>query len=145
MRVLVCGGRDFDDRELVRVVLDRIHKETPITAIIHGAAPGADTLAGWWATVNEVQNLDYPADWNRYGRAAGPMRNDLMLRVAKPDMVLAFPGGRGTADMVRRARSAGVPVEHAARDADDAADALRRDLRDNADLRSANATEKDRG
>lgn len=131
MKVLVCGGRNFHDRELVRIVLDRIHKETPITAIIHGAAPGADTLASWWATVNEVQNLDFPADWAKHGKAAGPLRNALMLREGKPDMVLAFPGGPGTRNMVDQARCAGVYVEHAARDGADAARALADDVRRN--------------
>lgn len=123
VRVLVCGGRNYDDRELVRIVLDRIHKETPITAIIHGAAPGADTLAGWWATVNEVSNQDYPADWKKHGKAAGPIRNLQMLTEGRPDMVLAFPGGRGTANMVDQAILAGVVVEHAAREREDAIDA----------------------
>ena len=56
----------------------------------------------------------FPADWIRHGRAAGPIRNEQMLREGCPDLVVAFhddPGlGRGTADMVRRALAAGVPV-----------------------------------
>jgi hypothetical protein len=50
------------------------------------------------------------ADWNTHGRAAGPIRNQRMLDEVKPELVVAFPGGRGTADMVRRAREAGVNV-----------------------------------
>ena len=129
MKVLVCGGRNFDDREFVRIVLDRIHKETPITGIVHGAAPGADTLAGWWATINEVPNLDYPAPWRTHGKAAGPIRNQMMLDAEKPDMVVAFPGGRGTADMVDRARRAGIPTDFADRDRNAGVEALRASVR----------------
>ncbi len=125
MKVLVCGGRDFDDREFVRIVLDRIHAETPITGIVHGAATGADTLAGWWATINEIPNLDYPAMWKLHGRAAGPIRNQQMLDEEKPDMVVAFPGGRGTANMVDQARRRGVPVDFADRDRKAGVEALK--------------------
>jgi hypothetical protein len=141
VKVLVCGGRDYDDRDLVFIVLDRIHKETPIEFVIQGEASGADALAREWAIDRKVALIGCHADWAKHGRAAGPIRNQDMIDRWEPSMVLAFPGGRGTADMVRRARKAGVPVEHAAREAKDAADALRRELRDNADLRTAKATE----
>lgn len=111
MRVLVCGGRDFDGADawdrMVRV-LSKLYP--PPTLIIHGAARGADRLAGQWAFSNGVDTEEYPADWKTYGRGAGPKRNQRMLDEAAPDLVVAFPGGKGTADMVRRARAAGVAV-----------------------------------
>lgn len=118
MRVLVCGGRDYADRETVRTELSRLdHDRGPITVLLHGACRGADLLAADWAMmVNDVRPSArievkaYPADWNLHGRAAGPIRNDWMLRDGRPDVVLAFEGGRGTADMVRRAKAAGVEV-----------------------------------
>ncbi len=113
MRVLVCGGRHFNDREHLRGVLDRIHKLTPIKAVIHGAATGADAFAGEWAAMSGVEQQRFPADWGAHGRAAGPIRNGQMLREGKPDIVIAFPGGTGTADMVRQARRAHVPVTEA--------------------------------
>jgi hypothetical protein len=58
----------------------------------------------------------YVAQWKKHGRAAGPIRNQRMLDKGKPDLVVAFPGGRGTADMIRRAERAGVPVRIADRD-----------------------------
>lgn len=128
MKVLVCGGRDYADRELVYVVLDRIHGETPIEFIIQGEADGADALARDWAVSRKVALIGCHADWKKHGRAAGPMRNQDMLDRWEPDVVIAFPGGAGTADMVRRARRAGVPVEHAAREAKDAVEALRREV-----------------
>ena len=51
-----------------------------------------------------------PADWKQYGRGAGPIRNREMLQYSEPDIVVAFPGGAGTADMIRAARTAGYPV-----------------------------------
>jgi hypothetical protein len=85
------------------------------TLIIHGCANGADEWADYWADVNNVPHRAFPADWNKHGKAAGPIRNQRMLDEGKPDMVIAFPGGRGTADMVRRARTAGVEVREIAR------------------------------
>jgi hypothetical protein len=110
MRVLVCGGRDFKDEALLRSVLARHHAKTPFIEVIHGAYRGADTLADIWARSNGVQPRPFPADWIKYGYRAGPIRNQKMLDQAKPDLVIAFPGGDGTADMVRRALAAGVEV-----------------------------------
>jgi hypothetical protein len=77
--------------------------------IIHGGASGADRLAGEWAASRGIPVEVHPADWQKYGRAAGPIRNQQMID-RKPDMVVAFPGGRGTADMVRRVRMAGIEL-----------------------------------
>lgn len=110
MRLLVCGGRDFTDTELAYRVLDRLHRQRGIDVVIEGHARGADRIAGYWARRNGINNLKFPADWNTHGKAAGAIRNAQMLTEGKPDAVLAFPGGRGTADMVRRAREAGVEI-----------------------------------
>src|SRR5215217_1525695 len=108
MRVLVCGGRDFTDAEYLAATLESLG---PITRIIHGGAPGADMLAGDWALRNKIPVEVYQANWLMFGKAAGPRRNAEMLAKGKPDMVVAFPGGKGTADMIRRAKAAGVPVK----------------------------------
>lgn len=112
MRVLVCGGRDYSDREHTQNTLTELHaRRGPITTVIHGAARGADTEGMLWAIATQgVGSVAFPADWNRYGKAAGAMRNERMLTEGKPDLVVAFPGGVGTADMVRRAKKAGVEV-----------------------------------
>lgn len=127
MRVLVCGGRNYDNYEHVRDVLykfcddhnlwstpDRDGNKMPLgITIIHGGARGADSLADQWAVVNWVPFEEYKADWKTYGKAAGAIRNQRMLDEGKPDVVIAFPGGTGTADMIRRAKRAGIPVhEH---------------------------------
>ncbi|MDR5172979.1 DUF2493 domain-containing protein [Methylobacillus flagellatus] len=110
MRVLVCGGREFSDREMCDRTLYQLHIETPITLLIEGGARGADSFAWSWAQSRNLQTKSFPADWNKHGKAAGPIRNQRMLDEGRPDLVLAFPGGRGTADMIRRAEAAGVKV-----------------------------------
>jgi hypothetical protein len=106
MRVLVCGGRDFDDIALVYECLTELRP----SVVIHGGCPtGADFFADSWARANAEISVFY-ADWTRHGKAAGPLRNQRMIDEGKPDAVLAFDGGRGTADMVRRARAAGLQI-----------------------------------
>lgn len=109
-RVLVCGGRDYTNVKHVRRVLARIEVEHDSLIIIEGGAVGVDACASEWAHHRGFENLTFHADWKKHGRAAGPIRNQQMLDEGKPDLVVAFPGGTGTADMVRRARAAGVPV-----------------------------------
>jgi hypothetical protein len=110
-RVLVCGGRDYDRRCAVYRVLDSIHGEEPIRTIIQGGADGADTWAREWAVERNIgEVVTELADWSGHGKAAGPLRNKRMLEVWKPDLVVAFPGGRGTASMVNLAEKAGVKV-----------------------------------
>jgi hypothetical protein len=117
MRVLVCGGRDYADRANVFSTLDRIAcvcDEMPMPdadfVLIHGGATGADAIAHDWAVCSWVETQKFAADWITHGKAAGPIRNQRMLDEGKPDLVVAFSGGRGTADMVRRAKAAGVKV-----------------------------------
>lgn len=108
MKVLVCGGRFFDDRDMAFFTLDRMAADAEL--IVHGGARGADTLAQEWADDRGVCCMVYPADWKKYGPSAGPRRNQLMLDAEKPDLVIAFPGGVGTKDMVTKARAADVRV-----------------------------------
>jgi hypothetical protein len=84
-------------------VLDAAHAAKPIGEIIHGAAAGADTLAGDWAAERGVPVRLFRANWEKHGRAAGPIRNRQMLDEGKPEIVIAFPGGCGTRNMVRQA------------------------------------------
>ena len=109
-RVLVCGGRDFGDRAFVFRTLDAHHASEPFHVLIQGAARGADTYARNWAETHNIRCLSFPADWKRNGKAAGPIRNRQMLDVGQPDLVIAFPGGRGTADMVTQAMKNNVRV-----------------------------------
>lgn len=109
MRVLVCGGRNFRSPAQVSRELDRLHAEQPITALMQGGATGVDRFAKEWAASRRIQRFMCTANWQAHGNAAGPIRNQRMLDW-KPDLVVAFPGGRGTADMVARAKASGVKV-----------------------------------
>lgn len=110
MRVLVCGGRDYFDCNAVYTALDELNSPPGSLIVIHGEATGADVLGAAWGNDFAKQVIAFPANWDRHGRAAGPIRNQQMLDVGKPDIVLAFPGGRGTANMKKLATKAGVPI-----------------------------------
>ena len=110
MRVLVTGGRDYDNKNVLFSVLNEIQRVTPIDCLIHGGARGADNLAGQWAKTHKgVTVVVVPAKWGEHGKSAGPRRNAEMVEM-KPDMVVGFSGGVGTADCLRRADEAGLKV-----------------------------------
>lgn len=131
MRVLVTGGRwlgrssmragltreqrlaarlqDKHDRTAVWVVLERLHRGRVITTLVHGAAPGLDLMAHAWALGRGVPTEPHPADWGRWSRAAGGIRNAEMVGLGA-DLVVVFPGGAGTADCLEKARAAGLDL-----------------------------------
>lgn len=101
------------DRQSVFTALDDIHEMMPISCIIEGGASGADRHARQWAAEHDVPWDEYVADWIKYGKGAGPIRNAQMIAGGKPDHVVAFiatPPTPGTANMVRQAKKAGLPV-----------------------------------
>lgn len=108
MRVIICGGRDFNEAESAWRGLDLLDHDMKILTVIEGGATGADRIGRGWAVARNKNVITVCADWDAHGRAAGPIRNQRMLDEYKPDAVLFFPGGRGTTDMVRRAKTAGV-------------------------------------
>ena len=110
MRVLVCGGRHYDDWTLIVNVLDGVHARQPVTLLIEGGATGADSLARRWAIARGIEVATYRANWDRYEHRAVLIRNSQMLREGRPELVVAFKGGRGTAHMVTIAAAALVPV-----------------------------------
>lgn len=110
MRVLVCGGRDYNNAGVVwHSLTDLAERHGPLF-IIQGGATGADTLAKEWAQITSSENIEFPAEWEKHGKAAGPIRNKRMIVEGKPDLVVAFPGGKGTANMVKLAEEAGIKV-----------------------------------
>ena len=111
MRVIVCGGRDYSDTDKLSEVLNEVLLTCDDElVIIQGGASGADRLAERWAQARGLTVRTYRALWGQYGKRAGPIRNQRMVDEGRPDLVVSFPGGRGTADMVRRAHAAGLPV-----------------------------------
>ena len=128
--ILVCGGRDFgyfedidrfkEPEKYIQKVkeccfviswLSKMDRITPIDVMINGYANGVDKIADQWAVVNRKTPKRYPAKWKEHSKAAGPIRNQQMLdEEPNIDFVIAFPGGNGTADMVKRAKLAGIEV-----------------------------------
>lgn len=129
-KILVCGGRNFGEVptstpiefyekamavavrqcSYLNNILNQISQKCLIEEVIHGNARGADKLAGKWAERQGIKVTVFKADWNKYGKAAGIIRNQEMLEQGNPTVVVAFPGGNGTQDMIRRAKLAGLPV-----------------------------------
>lgn len=112
MRVIVTGGRHFGDRALLFDTLDGLGFP-PSLVVVHGCASGADTLAGVWArragrAGRDVREEKHPADWSQ-GLGAGHARNQRMADGGAA-LCIAFPGGAGTEDMIRRAEAAGISV-----------------------------------
>lgn len=105
MKILVCGGREFSDQEVINYVLGQYD----ISLIIQGGSTGADFLAKKYATENQIQYEEYPADWDHHGHMAGPIRNQQMIE-RRPDLVIAFPGGKGTKDMIKRSLKYNIDV-----------------------------------
>lgn len=110
MKVLVCGGRNYDDWPKMKEKLDELDADRKFTEIIHGGADGADRLGGVWARWFGVKETVFPADWKQYGKRAGYVRNSEMLEKGKPDLVVAFKGGKGTDMMIKLAEAEGVEV-----------------------------------
>lgn len=123
MRVIVTGGRDYDPhgqgRSIVGLLLTAISQIKPIKTIVHGRCwnpqnsdswTGADYWAHLWAQNNDgVEDEPHPADWDKHGRAAGPIRN-VEMALLGADLCIVFPGGRGTNHMAERAKGAGIPI-----------------------------------
>lgn len=110
-RILVCGGRDYRDSKLVFETLYKLEEKLGRFILIQGECHGgADLFARQWTDWRRSPCMSFPAEWHVHERAAGPIRNSEVLKEMKPDLVVAFPGGRGTADMVKKAKAAGVEV-----------------------------------
>lgn len=117
-RVLICGGRDYGETfaqkkkayDTMGNLVEAALSADRTLVIIHGAARGADSLADETSNFFGIKAIAFPANWDRHGKRAGSIRNEQMLREGRPHLVVAFPGGSGTAHMCRIAEEAGVPV-----------------------------------
>lgn len=108
--VAVCGGRGLRDADLINRTLGGIHRDRAIRMLVSGGCRGADALCEEWAIENDVPLTVFHPDWSTSGMAAGPVRNQRMLDEGEPDLLVAFPGGRGTSDMATRARNRNIQV-----------------------------------
>lgn len=109
MKLIISGGRDYTNKAFIWFVLDYVHAERGITLLIEGGARGVDRLGREWAIDRGVPYHTEKADWEQFGKAAGAIRNRAMLKLGV-DGVIAFPGNRGTRDMVKATRQAKIPV-----------------------------------
>ncbi len=109
IRLLVCGSRDWTNRESIRKEIVKLNP----SVVIEGEQRGADIIARDIARELGIEVMPFHAEWTIYGRRAGPIRNQKMLDEAHPNLVLAFPlpSSKGTWDMIRRARAAGIEVK----------------------------------
>lgn len=122
VNMLVCGGRNYgeiddkpeaqwiEERRFAFELLTTIAEVFGVDTLTHGNARGGDRLAARWASPRGMIVRSFPARWNGHKLAAGPIRNRLMYAKSRPDLVVALPGGNGTADMVEVAREGGTKV-----------------------------------
>ena len=112
MNIVICGDRYYKDWKKIQDYLQTLDPANDV--IIHGAATGADSLAGNLATSMKIKVLEFPAKWGEFNRAAGPIRNQQMLDEGHPDLVVYFhdnlDGSKGTKDMVNRAMRINIPI-----------------------------------
>jgi hypothetical protein len=109
VKVIICGGRDYRDFREAFPRLDYIHHRINITEVIEGGQSGGDEIGRLWATMHLIPCTTVHAQWNLYGRKAGPLRNVQMAEM-KPDLVIAQPGGIGTEGMIRIAKERDIRV-----------------------------------
>ncbi|SDR58524.1 Protein of unknown function [Rhizobiales bacterium GAS113] len=110
MRIIVCGGRNHCDRRLVERELTRLHWRMPISVVIHGGGDAQAIAIEHWARMRGLAVVRYRPNWERFGHRGEILRNAFMLEDTRPDLVVAFPGGHSTADLVQRARNSGIAV-----------------------------------
>ena len=110
MIVLVCGGRRYFDEEHMEKILDKLFEDYPEACIVQGGAPGADNLAKIYCKKRGKPCLTMEAPWDFYKSYGGSIRNEWMLKYCDVQMVLHFPGGPGTANMVNQAQIRKIPT-----------------------------------
>ena len=113
MKVVICGSRRFNDADADAAVAEAVERSRyEVTTVVSGVAPGIDRAGERWAESRGIQADRYPADWDRYGRAAGPIRNKQMVDVADAVIAVMWMGieSRGTASTIGFTRQAGKPL-----------------------------------
>lgn len=115
LRLLVCGSRDWENKDLIKQEILELQKQYEIEVIIHGACRGADLMSGQVAKELGIPMQQYPANWSLHGKSAGPKRNQQMIDEGNPNFVLAFHDdideSKGTKDMVLRAQKHNIPFK----------------------------------
>lgn len=102
MKLIIAGGRDYQFNDSDYEKLNRIHEKHRVTEVVSGGATGADRCGEVWADAQNIKITRFPADWNKHGKAAGPIRNKQMADYAQA--LVTFAGGRGTRNMIKQAK-----------------------------------------
>lgn len=108
MRVIICGGREWSPKDGDLEWLNALHEQHRFTLVISGGAQGADQCGEIWARLNAIPVKVFKPEWQKWGKIAGFIRNGEMAQAA--DAAVIFPGGRGTADLKRRAIERGLVI-----------------------------------
>jgi hypothetical protein len=108
MKVIIAGSRSINDIELVKYAV--LESGFDITEVVSGRARGVDTLGEIWARENNISLAYFPADWKKYGRAAGPIRNAEMAKYGEALIAIMESGSKGTANMVKNAKALGLEI-----------------------------------
>ncbi|NWB98701.1 DUF2493 domain-containing protein [Pseudomonas gingeri] len=110
MRVLICAGRYYLNAAMCRKVLEAYHQTHTISVLIHGGNQFLGSEIEDWARENGTHLVRYPSNWQRYGKQAERRRNQFMLMDSEPELVIAFPGGSDTEELVAQARAMEIGV-----------------------------------
>jgi hypothetical protein len=108
MKVIIAGGRDYIFTEFDKAALNALLVDVPITEVVSGCAPGADTCGEQWAISKNIPIKKFPADWKKYGKSAGYKRNKQMAEYA--NVAVLFPGGKGTDLMFSLAKEKNLKI-----------------------------------
>lgn len=108
VRAIICGGRDYVMTDADRAWLDGLRESLPITEVVCGMGRGADQGGRRWAVARGMPVQEFHANWMLFAKGAGPIRNQQMADYA--DACIVFSGGRGTADMLRKAEARGLRI-----------------------------------
>ena len=108
MKVIVAGGRNFQDYEVVKKAIEE--STYTITEVVCGCATGVDSLGERWANENNITISKFPADWNKHGRAAGPIRNQKMAEYAEGLIAVWDGESRGTKNMIMQGNNKHMDV-----------------------------------
>nr|WP_314074728.1 SLOG family protein [uncultured Roseococcus sp.] len=110
LRIIVCGDHRRKNHGAVFEALNLLRRERGVAAVLHGEQPGVAGLAAEWAKQSEIPTELFAAHWQEFQSKAPARRNASMIRYGRPDLLVAFPGGGNTIDLIVRAWRRGLPI-----------------------------------
>ncbi|WP_248805026.1 DUF2493 domain-containing protein [Pseudomonas sp. MWU13-2100] len=110
MRVLICAGRYYLNAAMCRKALEAYHQTRRISVLIHGGNQFLGSEVEDWARENGTHLVRYPSNWQLYGKQAERRRNQFMLTDSEPELVIAFPGGHDTEELLAQAKAMNIEI-----------------------------------